>query len=89
MESLASRVTSTRLIGRARELAELEAGLRAATGGEPSIAFVAGESGVGKSRLVSELASRARGQGARTLCGECVELGELGLSPDQAGAGDA
>ena len=76
MGSLASRVTSTRLIGRAAELAELEAGLRAATGGEPSIAFVAGESGVGKSRLVSELASRAREQGARPLCGECVELGE-------------
>ena len=31
---------------------------------------------MGKSRLVSELAARAKDGGARTLCGECVELGE-------------
>jgi predicted ATPase len=69
-------VTSTRLIGRTGELAELEAAFAAASAGHPSIAFVAGESGVGKSRLVAELSARAKEQGARTLCGECVELGE-------------
>ena len=73
---LATRVTSTRLIGRTAELADLEAAFAAAADGHPSIAFVAGESGVGKSRLVSELSARAKAQGARTLCGECVELGE-------------
>ena len=73
---LATRVTSTRLIGRTAELAELEAAFAAAADGHPSIAFVAGESGVGKSRLVSELSARAKARGARTLCGECVELGE-------------
>ncbi len=73
---MATRVTSTRLIGRTGELAELEAALAAAADGHPSIAFVAGESGVGKSRLVNELSARARQGGARTLCGECVELGE-------------
>ena len=42
----------------------------------PSLAFVAGESGVGKSRLLDELVdARARG-GARVLSGECVELGD-------------
>ena len=73
---MATRVTSTRLIGRTGELAELEAAFAAASDGHPSIAFVAGESGVGKSRLVSELSARAKARGARTLCGECVELGE-------------
>ena len=66
-------MTSSRLIGRAAELAELEAALRDAADGRPSLAFVAGESGVGKSRLVAELAGRA---GARVAIGECVELGE-------------
>jgi DNA-binding CsgD family transcriptional regulator len=73
---VATRVTSTRLIGRATELAELEAALQEAAEGRASFAFVAGESGVGKSRLVTELSARARERGARTLCGECVELGE-------------
>jgi len=73
---VATRVTSTRLIGRTGELAELEAAFAAASDGHPSIAFVAGESGVGKSRLVSELSARAKERGGRTLCGECVELGE-------------
>ena len=73
---MASRVSSTRLIGRASELSELESALRAAGDGHPSIAFVAGESGVGKTRLVSELAHRAKELGARTMCGDCVELGE-------------
>ncbi len=73
---MATRVTSTRLIGRTAELAELEAAFAAASDGHPSIAFVAGESGVGKSRLVSELSARAKARGGRTLCGECVELGE-------------
>jgi DNA-binding CsgD family transcriptional regulator len=73
---VATRVTSTRLIGRTGELAELEAAFAAASDGHPSIAFVAGESGVGKTRLVSELSARIKDRGGRTLCGECVELGE-------------
>ncbi len=73
---MATRVTSTRIIGRALELAELEAALAEAEDGRPSIAFVAGESGVGKSRLVTELARRVRERDGRTLCGDCVELGE-------------
>ena len=73
---MASRVTSTRIIGRAPELAELESALTEAEGGRPSIAFVAGESGVGKTRLVTELARRVRERDGRTLCGDCVELGE-------------
>ena len=75
-QGVATRMTSSRLIGRAAELAELEAALRDAADGRPSLAFVAGESGVGKSRMVSELAARAREDGSRVAIGECVELGD-------------
>lgn len=71
-----TRMTSARLVGRSAQLAELEAVLHDAAEGRPSLAFVAGESGVGKSRLTSELARRAREDGVRVLSGDCVELGE-------------
>src|SRR5215211_3910630 len=74
--SMATRVTSTRFVGRAAELAELSGALEASAAGTPSLALVAGESGVGKSRLASELTRAARESGARVLSGDCVELGE-------------
>ncbi len=45
--------------------------------------LVAGEAGMGKSRLVAELGTRAEGAGALVLVGECVELaeGELAFLP--------
>ncbi|MGH2947373.1 MAG: ATP-binding protein, partial [Solirubrobacteraceae bacterium] len=70
---MAARVTSSRLIGRTAELAELSALLEEAAGGRPALAFVAGESGVGKTRLVAEL---ERGADSLVLHGDCVELGE-------------
>jgi ATP/maltotriose-dependent transcriptional regulator MalT len=73
---VATRVTSSTFVGRSVELAELEAALAEAADGRPSLAFVAGDSGVGKTRLLSELAARARSSGARVLSGDCVELGE-------------
>jgi DNA-binding CsgD family transcriptional regulator/tetratricopeptide (TPR) repeat protein len=74
--AVASRVSSSTFVGRLVELAELEAAFADAAGGRASIAFVAGDSGVGKTRLVDELAARAKASGARVLGGDCVELGE-------------
>src|SRR5436190_2543764 len=74
--SMATRVTSTRFVGRSAELAELSGALDSAAAGKPSLALVAGESGVGKSRLADELTDRARDSGVRILSGDCVELGE-------------
>src|SRR3954454_25394338 len=71
-----TRVTSSRFIGRSRELAELEAALADASAGRPSLAFIAGESGVGKTRLLKELERRALTAEARVIGGECVALGE-------------
>jgi predicted ATPase len=74
-----TRVSSSRLIGRESELAELEAALEAAAAGRPALAFVAGESGVGKSRLLAELERRAVDGGALVLSGDCVDLGDSEL----------
>jgi DNA-binding CsgD family transcriptional regulator len=73
---MATRMTSARFVGRSGQLAELEAALRDADEGRPSLALIAGESGVGKSRLADELVERARATGALVLVGDCVELGE-------------
>jgi DNA-binding CsgD family transcriptional regulator/tetratricopeptide (TPR) repeat protein len=80
---MAARVTSGRIVGRERELADLEAALARASSGEPSVAFLAGESGVGKSRLLTELREQATDQGAVVLSGDSVALGdgELPYSP--------
>jgi ATP/maltotriose-dependent transcriptional regulator MalT len=66
------------VVGREAELAELEAVLADASAGRPTIAFLAGESGVGKTRLLSEFERRARAGDppARVIGGDCVELGE-------------
>ena len=76
---MASRVTSTRFVGRATELEELRSAVAEAAGGRPSLAFVAGESGVGKTRLLGELERAARADGVRVIGGDCVELGESEL----------
>jgi len=53
------------LVGRGKELERLDAALSRAAAGEPAVVLVAGEAGVGKSRLVAELAARARGLARR------------------------
>ncbi|MDD9369807.1 MAG: AAA family ATPase, partial [Acidimicrobiales bacterium] len=70
---------TTALIGRAAELDALVADCARAAAGKGAIALVGGEAGVGKSRLVAELAAHARRQGARVLVGQCLDLEEGGL----------
>src|SRR5689334_12751209 len=66
-------------VGRRDEVAALTALCDRARAGEPGFAIVAGEAGVGKTRLVSELAGRADDAGFTVLTGHCVELGAEGL----------
>jgi DNA-binding CsgD family transcriptional regulator/tetratricopeptide (TPR) repeat protein len=68
--------SSAGFIGRATELAQLEAALGDAREGNPQLVFVSGESGVGKSRLLSELRDRLPELGAGAFGGECIDLGE-------------
>ena len=68
------------LVGRARELAALDAALGRVREGRPSAVLIGGEAGVGKSRLVSEFGARARAPGAvRVLSGYCLDLSAEGL----------
>jgi predicted ATPase len=75
------RVSSSRLVGRAAELAELEAALADAAEGRPTVAFVAGESGIGKTRMLAALMRRAQDAGALVLAGEAAQLGDEGELP--------
>ena len=73
-------VVSPEFIGRREEIASLTALTSRVQAGEPGFALVGGEAGVGKSRLVDELAMGAATQsGFRVLTGQCVELGAEGL----------
>jgi DNA-binding CsgD family transcriptional regulator/tetratricopeptide (TPR) repeat protein len=69
-------VSSPFFVGREAPLAILGAALDSAAEGNGSTVLVAGESGIGKSRLVAELSVRARGGGFTVLTGECLELAE-------------
>ena len=64
---------TTPFVGRAGELAALTADLDAAVGGRGGVVLVAGEPGIGKTRLAEELAARASGRGAVVLWGRCWE----------------
>src|SRR6266498_705964 len=73
------QVMSGRFVGRTEELARLRELLARAADGEPLVALVGGEAGVGKTRLADQLAATANGQDVRVLRGGCVPLGEEGL----------
>ena len=66
---------SSGFVGRAVELAEVQAALDRATSGRGGLVLLRGEPGIGKSRLADELASTAQAQGARVLWGRCWEAG--------------
>jgi DNA-binding SARP family transcriptional activator len=63
----------TPLVGRDAELTMLESALGAALAHGGRTALVLGEAGIGKSRIIAELASRAALRGARVLAGHCHE----------------
>jgi DNA-binding SARP family transcriptional activator len=62
-------------VGRERELAELTTALEDALAGAGRLVLLAGEPGIGKSRLADEVANRAKERGARILVGRCWEAG--------------
>ncbi|HXQ54500.1 MAG TPA: AAA family ATPase, partial [Actinomycetes bacterium] len=73
---VARRVSSPVLVGRDAEVAQLRAALELAAAGRPATVVVAGEAGVGKTRLVAELLGEAAGRGAVALTGGCLDVGE-------------
>lgn len=69
----AQRVAPWPLVGRADELGRLVSLLETAGAGVPAFAALVGEPGIGKSRLLAELAAVARARGARVLFGRCSQ----------------
>ncbi|HEX6385827.1 MAG TPA: AAA family ATPase [Anaerolineae bacterium] len=70
-----SFLQAARFVGRATELSQLKDALAQAMNGYGSAWFIAGESGVGKSRLVDELRTHALVAGAVVLRGQAVSTG--------------
>jgi predicted ATPase len=64
------------LVGRAAELARLANLLDEAAAGHAVAALVSGDAGVGKSRLVAEVAASAASRGFTVLTGQCAEIGD-------------
>jgi DNA-binding CsgD family transcriptional regulator/tetratricopeptide (TPR) repeat protein len=73
------RLSSSVFAGRESELGELVAAMTRAADGAPAVVLVGGEAGIGKSRLLSEFATRAADGGARVLWGQCVGLEEAAI----------
>ncbi|HET7386014.1 MAG TPA: AAA family ATPase [Nocardioidaceae bacterium] len=67
------------IVGRDRELAQLAA--RLGLEGQPRSRSVllAGDAGVGKTRLIAELVARAEKEGWLTLVGHCLDFGDSAL----------
>jgi DNA-binding CsgD family transcriptional regulator len=80
LAGMAGGFTSRVFIGRAEELRRLAATLDRAEQEQPQVVLLAGDAGMGKTRLLLEFADRAQQQGSRVLVGGCVELGDIGLA---------
>ncbi|TPQ19094.1 ATP-binding protein [Streptomyces sporangiiformans] len=70
---------TTPFIGREDELARLTRVLDRARAGETRAVLVAGDAGVGKTRVLAEAAGHASETGMTVVTGHCVDLGDVGL----------
>ncbi len=77
-----SGLAAAQLIGRTQEFALLQEIWQTVGAGQPAIAIVRGGAGVGKTRLVAEVAELARLQGAVVADAQCFGTsGRLALAP--------
>jgi DNA-binding NarL/FixJ family response regulator/tetratricopeptide (TPR) repeat protein len=69
------------MVGRSEELTRLMALLDEAEAGQPVVVLVSGDAGVGKTRLVTELAAEAANRSFTVLSGRCAELADMPYLP--------
>lgn len=75
MAPVVRRAASPRFVGRGAELEALRAAFARAQAAQPTVVLVTGDAGIGKTRLVAELAADLP---ARVLVGACARIGEDG-----------
>ena len=73
------RASSQVFVGRVAELERLGEAFDRASRGQPAVVLIAGEAGVGKSRLLAEFVVRVEAAGALSITGGCLDVGEGGL----------
>ena len=71
----AAERSSRPFVGRIQELADLVSALEDAASGRGSLVLLTGEPGIGKTRLMSEVAQVAGQRGVRVVTGRCWEEG--------------
>ncbi|MGW6463633.1 helix-turn-helix transcriptional regulator [Streptomyces rubiginosohelvolus] len=71
----APSVAPSAFVGRRSPLAVLVAALERVAEHGPELVLIGGDAGIGKTRLIQELSSVARGRGAVVTVGECVGAG--------------
>ena len=76
MDGVGLRATSDTLVGRDKEMSSLRRAMDSALADGSAVVLVAGEAGVGKSRLVQELVVEATTGRFRVAVGHCVDFGE-------------
>jgi len=79
--SLLERIERGRLVGREREMAEARALWSRVLAVDGQLLLVSGEAGVGKTRLVRELATHVRVLGSRVYVGACYAEGGAPYAP--------
>ncbi len=75
------RLVRGHMIGRERELSFAINQWHKAQSGESTVLLISGEPGIGKTRLVREIAAHAKVAGAQSLSGECYPEGGLPYAP--------
>ncbi|WP_202862743.1 helix-turn-helix transcriptional regulator [Antricoccus suffuscus] len=67
------------IVGRATEVARLMSALERAAAGEATAVLLAGDAGVGKTRVLREVTEKARNHEFVVAYGYCMDVGEVGM----------
>ena len=90
MKPMDTRLSSATFVGRHDEAATLRESAQAAARRQPSLVFVAGDAGVGKTRLIRDLEQHVGSHAGLILRGECLALsGDFPYAPIVAALRDA
>jgi len=79
MEPMVRSAAAAPFVARREQLERFRSALALAAAGEPGAILLSGDAGVGKTRLLGEMAESATAGGARVVVSHCIDLGDVGL----------